>query len=66
MDEVRKEINHINGELVQAIAGSAQARSLPRCQVKLKRSAVRVRAQQHLDRLHTKALSHALKSVCDG
>ncbi|TJZ44196.1 gamma subclass chorismate mutase AroQ [Streptomyces piniterrae] len=64
LGEVRKEINRISGELVRAIAGSADARSAPSCGPVLAAAAVRVRHERRLDGLHTGALARALPSVC--
>ncbi|BDH11735.1 chorismate mutase [Streptomyces hygroscopicus] len=66
LDEVRKEINRINGELVRAIARSPHARSAPYCTPLLTVAAARVRHERHLDGLHSVALSRSLRSVCDG
>lgn len=64
LQEVRKEINRINGELVRAIAASPQARSAPSCAPLLTTAAVKVRAERQLDGLHTVALARSLRSVC--
>ncbi|MFG2290964.1 gamma subclass chorismate mutase AroQ [Streptomyces sp. NPDC048595] len=64
LDEVRKEINRVNGELVRAVAASPDARSAPSCRPLLTVSAVRVRHERRLDALHTAALGRALRSVC--
>ncbi|MEJ8646592.1 chorismate mutase [Streptomyces sp. MS1.AVA.3] len=66
LNEVRKEINRINGELVRAIARSPQARSAPYCAPLLTVAAAQVRHERHLDGLHTVALARSLRSVCDG
>ncbi|KOG40169.1 chorismate mutase [Streptomyces decoyicus] len=66
LDEVRKEINRINGELVRAIARSPHARSAPYCAPLLTVAAAQVRHERHLDGLHTVALARSLRSVCDG
>ncbi|MFJ5800477.1 chorismate mutase [Streptomyces decoyicus] len=66
LDEVRKEINRINGELVRAIARSPHARSAPYCAPLLIVAAAQVRHERHLDGLHTVALARSLRSVCDG
>ncbi|MFC9229158.1 chorismate mutase [Streptomyces decoyicus] len=66
LDEVRKEINRINGELVGAIARSPHARSAPYCAPLLTVAAAQVRHERHLDGLHTVALARSLRSVCDG
>ncbi|WP_326622292.1 chorismate mutase [Streptomyces decoyicus] len=66
LDEVRKEINRINGELVRAIARSPHARSAPYCAPLLTVAAARVRHERHLDGLHRVALARSLRSVCDG
>ncbi|MGW7019823.1 chorismate mutase [Streptomyces decoyicus] len=66
LDEVRKEINRINGELVRAIARSPHARSAPYCAPLLTVAAAQVRHERHLDGLHTMALARSLRSVCDG
>ncbi|MGW2021667.1 chorismate mutase [Streptomyces decoyicus] len=66
LNEVRKEINRINGELVRAIARSPHARSAPYCAPLLTVAAARVRHERHLDGLHTVALARSLRSVCDG
>lgn len=64
LGQVRKEINRINHELVQALADSPQARSAPYCAPLLTAAAVRVRHERHLDALHTSALARSLRSVC--
>lgn len=64
LGQVRKEINRINHELVQALADSPQARSAPYCAPLLTAAAVRVRHERHLDALHTGALARSLRSVC--
>ncbi|MGX7761530.1 chorismate mutase [Streptomyces angustmyceticus] len=64
LQEVRKEINRVNGALVRALAGSARARSAPSCAARLAAAAVRVRQERHLDGLHTAALARSLRSVC--
>lgn len=66
LQEVRKEINRINGELVRAVAASPQARSAPSCAPVLARAALKVRAERKLDGLHTVALARSLRSVCAG
>ncbi|MFC9241638.1 chorismate mutase [Streptomyces decoyicus] len=66
LNEVRKEINRINGELVRAIARSPHARSAPYCAPLLTVAAAQVRHERHLDGLHTVALARSLRSVCDG
>ncbi|MET7801958.1 chorismate mutase [Streptomyces decoyicus] len=66
LNEVRKEINRINGELVRAIARSPHARSAPYCAPLLTVAAAHVRQERHLDGLHTVALARSLRSVCDG
>ncbi|UAL71753.1 chorismate mutase [Streptomyces angustmyceticus] len=66
LQEVRKEINRVNGALVRALAGSARARSAPSCAPRLAAAAVRVRQERHLDGLHTAALARSLRSVCAG
>ncbi|WP_030986483.1 chorismate mutase [Streptomyces sp. NRRL S-1813] len=65
LDEVRKEINRINGELVRAIARSPHVRSAPYCTPLLTVAAAQVRHERHLDGLHTAALARSLRSVCD-
>lgn len=64
LNEVRKEINRINGELVRGIAASPDARSAPSCRPLLTVAAVQVRHERHLDALHTVALARSLRSVC--
>ncbi|MGA5564401.1 chorismate mutase [Streptomyces platensis] len=64
LGQVRKEINRINHELVQALADSPQARSAPYCVPLLAAAGVRVRHERHLDALHTSALARSLRSVC--
>ncbi|MFF3540235.1 chorismate mutase [Streptomyces platensis] len=64
LGQVRKEINRINHELVQALADSPQARSAPYCGPLLTAAAVRVRHERQLDALHTTALARSLRSVC--
>ncbi|MFF7228153.1 chorismate mutase [Streptomyces sioyaensis] len=64
LQEVRKEINRVNGELVRAIAASPRARSAPSCTPLLTVAAAQVRAERQLDGLHTVALARALPSVC--
>ncbi|MEO3978673.1 chorismate mutase [Streptomyces sp. CAU 1734] len=64
LTEVRKEINRINTALVSAIAGSESARSAEHCRGVLALSALRVRHEKRLDRLHTVALIRAVPSVC--
>ncbi|MEX2971672.1 chorismate mutase [Streptomyces sp. C184] len=66
LQEVRKEINRVNGELVRAIAASPHARSAPSCTPLLTVAAAQVRAERQLDGLHTVALARALPSVCAG
>ncbi|MCM2391812.1 gamma subclass chorismate mutase AroQ [Streptomyces albipurpureus] len=65
LHEVRKEINRVNSGLVRAIADSATARSAAYCRGLLTVSAVQVRHEKQLDRLHGKALSRAVPSVCE-
>ncbi|MFI9257697.1 chorismate mutase [Streptomyces sioyaensis] len=64
LQEVRKEINRVNGELVRAIAASPHARSAPSCTPLLTVAAAQVRAERQLDGLHTAALARSLPSVC--
>ncbi|ARF54142.1 chorismate mutase [Streptomyces gilvosporeus] len=64
LNEVRKEINRLNGALVRAIAASPQARSAPYCAPLVTVSAARIRYERHLDPLHTVALARSLRSVC--
>ncbi|PBC81022.1 MULTISPECIES: chorismate mutase [unclassified Streptomyces] len=66
LQEVRKEINRINGALVRALAGSPRARSAPYCAPLLTAAAVRVHRQRRLDTLHATALARSLRSVCTG
>ncbi|MEU6326537.1 chorismate mutase [Streptomyces sp. NPDC047049] len=66
LQEVRKEINRINGALVRALAGSPRARSAPYCAPLLTAATVRVHQQRRLDTLHTAALARSLRSVCTG
>ncbi len=66
LQEVRKEINRVNGALVRALAGSPRARSAPYCAPLLTAAAVRVHRQRRLDTLHTAALARSLRSVCTG
>ncbi|MEU9604976.1 gamma subclass chorismate mutase AroQ [Streptomyces sp. NPDC048057] len=61
---VRKEINRINTELVRAIATSDRARNARSCTGVLAVTAVQVRHEKQLDRLHAKALVRAVPSVC--
>ncbi|MEU9117847.1 chorismate mutase [Streptomyces sp. NPDC048483] len=64
LNEVREEINRINGQLVRAIAASPHARSAPYCGPLVTGAAVQVRQERHLDALHTVALARSLRSVC--
>ncbi|WP_407554345.1 gamma subclass chorismate mutase AroQ [Streptomyces sp. Pv4-95] len=64
LDEVRQEINRINGALVRAIADSPAARSAPYCGPVLTAAAVRVGHERHMDGLHAVALARSLRSVC--
>jgi chorismate mutase len=64
LTEVRKEINRINSELVQALAASAEVRSASYCRGLLGAAALRTGHEKRLDRLHAKALVRALPSVC--
>ncbi|UQA96783.1 gamma subclass chorismate mutase AroQ [Streptomyces halobius] len=64
LDEVRREVNRLNGELVRAIAGSVRARYAPSCGPVLTAAAVRVRYERRLDGLHAVALARSLRSVC--
>ncbi|MFF8788261.1 chorismate mutase [Streptomyces sp. NPDC015125] len=66
LEEVRRQINRINGELVRAIARSPHARSAPYCAPLLTVAAAHVRHERHLDGLHTRALARSLRSVCAG
>ncbi|MFH8571934.1 gamma subclass chorismate mutase AroQ [Streptomyces sp. NPDC017993] len=66
LDEVRQEINRINGALVRAIADSPAARSAPYCGPLLTAAAVRVGHERHIDGLHAAALARSLRSVCGG
>ncbi|WP_435603870.1 chorismate mutase [Streptomyces sp. bgisy130] len=66
LQEVRKEINRVNGELVRAIAASPRARSAPSCTPLLTTAAARVSAERKLDGLHAVALARSLRSVCTG
>ncbi|MFE6738202.1 chorismate mutase [Streptomyces tubercidicus] len=66
LQEVRKEINRVNGELVRAIAASPYARSAPSCTPLLATAAARVGAERQLDGLHAVALARSLWSVCAG
>ncbi|GAA0479957.1 chorismate mutase [Streptomyces stramineus] len=62
--EVREEINRLNDGLVAAVAASARARAARSCGAQLTAGAARVRHEQRLGALHTKALVRALSSVC--
>ncbi|QDY81022.1 chorismate mutase [Streptomyces qinzhouensis] len=64
LTEVRKEINRINIELVRAIAGSDRARATWSCRGVLAVTAVHVRHEKQLDKLHSRALVRAVPSVC--
>ncbi len=64
LDEVRQEINRVNGALVRAIADSPAARSAPYCGPLLTASAVRVGHERQMDGLHAVALARSLRSVC--
>lgn len=66
LQQVRKEINRINGALVGALAGSPHARSAPYCAPLLTAAAAKERHERHLDGLHTVALARSLRSVCAG
>ena len=61
---VRQEINRINTALVQALAGTSAARSVPTCRPELAFAAVQVHHEDRLDALHTRALARSLRSVC--
>lgn len=64
--KVRAEINRVNEALVRAVAASPGARSAPYCPVVLGVAAERVRSEERLDALHTRALGRAVRSVCGG
>ncbi|MEU5161335.1 gamma subclass chorismate mutase AroQ [Streptomyces sp. NPDC020875] len=64
LTEIRKEINRVNTELVRAVAASDRARSARSCLGALAVTAVHVRHEKQLDRLHTLALVRAVPSVC--
>ncbi|TSB37669.1 gamma subclass chorismate mutase AroQ [Streptomyces benahoarensis] len=64
--KVRTEINRVNDALVRAVAASPHARSAPYCPVVLGVVADRVRHEERLDALHTRALGRAVRSVCGG
>ncbi|MGY0056145.1 gamma subclass chorismate mutase AroQ [Streptomyces sp. LZ34] len=68
LSKVRLEINRINGELVRAIADSAQdwgwAVAPRSCAGWLTVAAVRTRHDRRLDALHSVALERSLRSVC--
>ncbi|MFD9817005.1 chorismate mutase [Streptomyces sp. NPDC059080] len=64
--KVRTEINRVNDSLVRAVAASPHARSAPYCPVVLGVAADRVRHEERLDALHTRALGRAVRSVCGG
>ncbi|MDH6567444.1 chorismate mutase [Streptomyces sp. SAI-117] len=61
---VRQEINRITGALVQALADTSAARGTFACRPELALAALRVRHEDHLDALHTRALIRALPSIC--
>ncbi|MEU0842647.1 chorismate mutase [Streptomyces sp. NPDC005962] len=63
--KVRLEINRINGELVHAIADSADARTAPSCPARLLAGALATGHEKRLDGLHAVALTRALPSVCE-
>lgn len=65
LGEVRLEINRINGELVRAIAGTADARTAPSCPGRLLAGALATGHEKRLDGLHAVALTRALPSVCE-
>lgn len=62
--KVRERINHLNGDLVRAVAASGPARGAPYCAVALTVTTARVRHEQRLDALHTVGLVRASRSVC--
>lgn len=64
LTEIRKEINRVNTELVRAVAASDRARAARSCLGALAVTAVHVRHEKQLDRLHTRALVRAVPSVC--
>ena len=65
LDEVRKEVDHLNKALVRAVADAAPyRRSAPLCRVALAASAERVSHERRLDELHAAALADSLTSVC--
>jgi chorismate mutase len=63
--KVRLEINRINGELVRAIADTADARTAPSCPGRLLAGALATGHEKRLDALHAVGLTRALPSVCD-
>ncbi|MFE7131433.1 gamma subclass chorismate mutase AroQ [Streptomyces sp. NPDC057638] len=65
LDQVRKEINRVTTELVRAIAASADARAASTCWGVLAVSALQVKVEKRLDRLHTRGLVRAVPSVCE-
>ncbi|KUJ65514.1 chorismate mutase [Streptomyces albus subsp. albus] len=64
LGRIRQEINHLNSELVAAIAVSAPVRAAHSCAGLLTASTVRTAHDRRLDGLHTLALGRGLTSVC--
>jgi chorismate mutase len=61
---VRQEINRVTGALVEALATTDDERAASACRPELLLAALQVHHEDHLDALHTRALAHALRSVC--
>ncbi|MFI2202750.1 chorismate mutase [Streptomyces sp. NPDC020192] len=64
LNVVRQTINHINTDLVQALADTTPERTEPTCPPELAVAVVEVHHEKHPDLLHTAALVRSLVSVC--
>ncbi|MFI6505785.1 chorismate mutase [Nonomuraea typhae] len=62
--EVRPHLDRITGELLRAIKDSEHVRERPSCRMKLNRALADAAEEEDLGRLHTRALTRALTSVC--
>ncbi|GLW12139.1 hypothetical protein Misp01_72670 [Microtetraspora sp. NBRC 13810] len=60
----RQEIDRVNEDLVRLIARSAGTRAAPSCPSALAVAVRRTARSRHLDPLHTRALTRAVRSLC--
>ncbi|MET7735487.1 chorismate mutase [Streptomyces sp. NPDC005402] len=64
LSAVRQEINRITSALVQSLATTADDRGAFTCRPELALAGLQVHHENHLDALHTRALTRALPSIC--